>query len=101
MPQAIKQNDTVLIKAGRDRGKSGRVVRVLNKKRQVIVEGVNIVTKFVKEQQGVAQAGIVKLEAPIDISNVALKDPNTEKSGRVGWKALPDGTKERYVKNVE
>ena len=99
MPQSIKQNDTVLVLAGKDRGKSGRVTRLLLKKRQVVVEGVNVVTKFVKERQGVAQAGIVKVEAPIDISNVALKDPNTEQSGRVGWRVLADGSKERFVKD--
>jgi len=101
MPRAIRKNDTVVVTAGKDKGKQGRVLQVLSRKRQVIVEGVNTVTKAVKERQGVRQAGLIKREAPLDISNVAYKDPNSENYGRVGWKTLADGSKERFIRNAD
>lgn len=95
----IRNGDTVFVNAGKDRGKTGKVSRILTKKnrRYVIVEDVNVSTKHIKQRQGVTQSGRVKFPAPIDISNVALVDTNANISGRVGWKILPDGSKERFV----
>lgn len=99
MGQLIRNGDTVLVNAGKDRGKTGKVSRILTKgsKRYVVVEDVNVSTKHIKNRQGVTQSGKVKFPAPIDISNVSLYDTNANIAGRVGWKILPDGNKERFV----
>ena len=98
MAQRIRRGDQVKVIAGKDRGKQGEVARVLTKKRLVVVEGVNVVTRHVKQRQGTAQAGIIHQEAPIPISNVAYVDPETGESGRVGFRILEDGTKVRVIR---
>lgn len=82
----IKQGDTVTVIAGRDKGKSGVVIKTLRDKNQVIVEGVNTVKKHVKGDNG----GIVDMTHPIDASNVALSDPKTGKPTRVGYEIKGD-----------
>lgn len=100
MAQKIQKDDTVRVIYGRDRGKTGKVVRVLPKHNTVIVSGVNRVTKHVGSRQGVSQTGLVKKEAPIPLSSVAYVDPNSDRSGRVGWNTLEDGTKDRVIRNA-
>jgi large subunit ribosomal protein L24 len=81
----IKRNDQVIVIAGKDKGKQGRVLRVVADKGRVLVEGVNIVTKHKKPNpQTNSQGGILKQEAPIHISNVALMDAEG-KATRVGF----------------
>ena len=99
MAQRIRRGDQVKVISGKDRGKQGEVARVLLKKGLVVVDGVNLVTRHVKQRPGTAQAGIIKQEAPIQISNVAYVDPETGDSGRVGFRILEDGTKVRVVRN--
>ena len=100
MAQArIKRDDQVLVISGKDKGKRGAVIRVLLSDNRVVVEGVNIVTRHVKAQPGIAQTGMVQGEAPISLSNVMLIDPETGKAGRTGQKVLEDGTKVRVVKS--
>tara|TARA_A100001037_G_scaffold204370_1_gene182819 strand:- start:212 stop:526 length:315 start_codon:yes stop_codon:yes gene_type:complete len=100
MSQArIKRDDQVLVISGKDKGKRGAVIRVLVADNRVVVEGVNIVTRHVKAQPGIAQTGMVQGEAPISLSNVMLIDPETGKAGRTGQKVLEDGTKVRMVKS--
>ncbi|MBG82316.1 MAG: 50S ribosomal protein L24 [SAR202 cluster bacterium] len=100
MAQArIKRDDQVLVISGKDKGKRGAVIRVLLSDNRVVVEGVNIVTRHVKAQPGIAQTGMVQGEAPISLSNVMLIDPETGKAGRTGQKVLEDGTKVRMVKS--
>ena len=71
----IKKGDTVIVNAGDDRGKQGRVVRVLVSKNKAVVEGVNVVSKSTKPSAKHPQGGIVKMEAPIHVSNLSLIDP--------------------------
>ena len=95
----IKRNDEVIVIAGRDKGKRGKVVKVLEGK--LLVAGVNIVKKHQKPnpQRG-TQGGIVDKEAPIDVSNVAIFNPQTQKADRVGFKVLEDGKKVRCFKST-
>ena len=101
MAKSIRRDDTVLVIYGRDRGKTGKVVRVLPKRKAVIVAGINQVTRHTAARQGVAQTGLVKKEAPIPLSSVQYMDPNTNKAGRVGWRVLDDLTKDRFVRNAK
>ena len=101
MAARIKKNDRVRVLKGKDRGKEGEVIRIDCKSGRVVVSGVNIMTKHVKNRQGTTQTGLVKSEAPIDLSNVAYVDSNTSEFGRVGWKTLEDGSKTRYIKGSE
>ncbi|MDE6396200.1 MAG: 50S ribosomal protein L24 [Muribaculaceae bacterium] len=94
----IKKGDTVKVIAGDDRGKEGRVLSVEASKNRVIVEGVNIVTKATKPSAKYPQGGLIKKEAPINVSNVALLDPKTGKPTRVGFKKDSDGKSVRYSK---
>jgi len=101
MAAKIKKGDLVVVLRGRDKGKQGRVKKVLKKeernkkgevirtKVRVIVEGVNLRKKHVKATQ-VSEGGIVEFEAPIDISNVMLVDPKTGKPTRVGFETVEE-----------
>lgn len=79
----IKKGDIVYVLAGEDRGKQGRVLKVLVQKQKAIVEGVNMVTKATKPNAQHPQGGLVKMEAPIAISNIALIDPKSGKPTRI------------------
>ena len=82
----IKKNDTVVVLAGNDKGKKGRIIEVLIDKGRVLVEGVNVISRHTKPNAATPNGGIVKKEAPIHISNVALADPKTGVATRVGRK---------------
>ena len=92
----IKKGDTVIVNAGNDKGKTGKVLEVLRDKDRVIVEGVNMVSKHTKPNSQNPQGGIVKQEAGIHISNVQLMD-SSAKPVKVGYKTV-DGKKVRYAK---
>ncbi len=94
----IKKNDTVIVLAGEDKGKTGKVLKVLVSENRAIVEGVNIVSKSTKPSAKFPQGGIVKQEAPIHISNLSLVDPKSGKPTRVGIKLTEDGKKVRVAK---
>jgi len=94
----IRRDDNVLVIAGKDRGKTGKVNRVIREKDRVVVAGVNIATKHVKNRPGIRQAGIIHVEAPLHISNVMLVCPNCGKPTRVAHSFLQDGTKMRSCK---
>lgn len=79
----IKKDDTVFVLAGEDKGKTGKVLKVLVEKQRAIVEGVNMVSKSTKPSAQNPQGGIVKVEAPIHISNLSLIDPKSGKPTRV------------------
>ena len=95
----IKRDDEVVVIAGRDKGKRGKVVRVLADDR-LIVSGINMVKKHQKPnpQMGVP-GGIVEKEAAINVSNVAIFNKATQKADRVGFKILEDGKKVRIFKS--
>ncbi|MEX1035597.1 MAG: 50S ribosomal protein L24 [Sneathiella sp.] len=94
---AVKKGDKVVVLTGKDKGRSGEVVRVLREDRRVVVSGVNMVKRHTKQSQA-EQGGIVEKEAAIHISNVALQDPKDGKATRVGYKNLDDGRKVRFAK---
>ena len=94
----IKKDDTVIVLAGEDKGKTGKVLKVLVEKNRAIVEGVNIVSKSAKPSAKNPQGGIVKMEAPIHISNLTLIDPKSGKATRVAIKKTDDGKKVRIAK---
>ena len=94
----IKKGDTVYVLAGDDKGKTGRVLNVLREQGKAIVEGVNIVSKSTKPNAKAPQGGIIKKEAPIDLSNLAVADPKSGKPTRVGFRFNEDGKKVRYSK---
>ena len=94
----IRKDDIVQVLSGDDKGKRGRVLRVLNKTGKVLVEGVNKVYKHLKPSRQNQQGGRLSKEMPVDVSNVALIDPTTNKPTRVGMRFTADGTKERFAK---
>ena len=94
----IKKNDTVVVLAGEDKGKTGKVLRVIREKERVLVEGINMVSKSQKPSAKNPQGGIVKQEAPIHISNVSLIDPKSGKPTRIGIKVTEEGKKVRIAK---
>lgn len=94
----IKKGDTVYVLSGEDRGKQGRVLSVDANKNRAIVEGVNIVSKSTKPTAKYPQGGIVKMEAPINISNLSLIDPKSGKPTRIGIRVNDKGEKVRYAK---
>lgn len=97
MKLKIKSGDTVRVIAGDHKGSEGKVVRVLREKNKAIVEGVNMISKHVKPSATNPQGGIVKKEAPIHISNIALIDPKTNEATRVAMK-VEEGKKVRVSK---
>lgn len=99
MAAKIRSNDEVIVIAGKDKGKTGKVTRVLSDEHKVVVEGINIHKKHQKANPNLGQpGGIVNVEAPLDISNVAIFNPDTKKADRVGFR-IENGRKVRYFKS--
>lgn len=95
----IKKGDRVIVLTGKDKGRSGNIVKILSNER-VVVEGINMQKKHVRPNpQKNEQGGIKEREASIHISNVAYVNPSTQKADRVGIKVLEDGRKVRYLKS--
>ncbi|MFO7263077.1 MAG: 50S ribosomal protein L24 [Bacillaceae bacterium G1] len=94
----VKTGDMVKVIAGKDKGKTGRILKAFPKKQRVLVEGVNLVKKHTKPSQANPQGGIIEQEAPIHVSNVMPLDPKTGEPTRVGYKVLPNGKKVRIAK---
>ena len=94
----IKKNDTVVVLTGEDKGKTGKVLKVLVDKQRAIVEGVNMVNKSAKPSAKNPQGGFVKQEASIHISNISLIDPTSGKPTRVAMKVNEEGKKVRIAK---
>jgi len=99
--QKIKKGDDVIVRTGKDKGKSGRVVQVL-KNDKVLVEGINRVKKTQKANPNTGvSGGIISKDMPINVSNIGLYNPITKKADRVGFKFLEDGKKVRYFKSTD
>ena len=94
----IKKGDTVVVLAGDDRGKQGRVLSVQVAKQRAIVEGINMVTKHTKPTAKHPQGGRIQMEAPIHISNLSLVDTKSGKPTRIAINVKEDGTKVRIAK---
>ena len=98
----IRKNDNVVVTTGKDRGKRGRVVRVVPDKNRVIVEGVNVIKRHTKANpQRNVKGGVVEREAPLHASNVQLVCPECGKPTRIGRKILGDGRKVRVCRKCE
>ncbi|MHC1726268.1 MAG: 50S ribosomal protein L24 [Syntrophobacteraceae bacterium] len=97
----IKKNDTVKVITGKDKGKSGKVLRVIPKKDRVIVEKINMVKRHMKPNQQTRQGGILEKEAPIQISNLMLICSKCTDPTRVGYKILDDDRKVRFCKKCQ
>ncbi|MFC1917489.1 50S ribosomal protein L24 [Chloroflexota bacterium] len=94
----IKKNDNVLVVAGKDRGKKGKVRFAYPEKKKVIVEGVNFIKKHSRAKGQVKQAGIIDLEAPLNISNVMFLCDKCNHPARLGFRTLEDGRKVRFCR---
>ena len=94
----IKKNDTVLVIAGKDKGKKGKVRFAYPDDERVMVEGINMIKKHTKAKGQVRQAGIIEREAPISVSDVMLLCAKCNKPARVGYSILQDGRKARFCR---
>ncbi|ALG69803.1 50S ribosomal protein L24 [Azospirillum thiophilum] len=97
MAAKIKTKDKVVVLTGKDKGKTGEVLRVIPKENRAVVQGVNVVKKH-QRASARSQGGIIEMEAPINVSNLAHVDPKDGKPTRVGFKILEDGRKVRVAK---
>ena len=97
MASKIRKGDRVVVLSGRDKGKTGDVLKVMPSEDRAIVQGVNMVKRH-QRQTAAQQGGIVAKEASIHLSNIAIIDPKDDKPSRVGFKILNDGRKVRYAK---
>lgn len=94
----IRRNDEVIVITGKDKGKRGRIVRVLDDR--VVVSGVNMIKRHTRANPQLGTAGgIIEKEAPLHVSNVALVNPATGKADRIGYKVLGDNTKARVYRS--
>jgi large subunit ribosomal protein L24 len=104
-PMRIRKDDHVVVTRGKDRGKTGRVIRTEPKRRRLYVEGLNIVKRHQRPRsvkdttRGGEAGGIIEKEGPIDVSNVMLLDPQDNKPTRVGVRR-EDGKRERFAKRT-
>lgn len=95
----VRTGDTVQVIAGNSKGKVGKILSVDKESNRVVVEGANIVTRHIKPTSQNPNGGIVKKEGTIHISNVALVDPSTNQTSRVGRKLNEEGVLQRYFKS--
>ena len=95
----LKKGDTVVVRAGKYKGKTGKVLATHPADNKVTVEGINIVKKHQKPNKAYPQGGIIELTKPIDVSKVGFQDPTSKKATRVGFKLNADGTKTRVAKS--
>ena len=94
----VRKGDTVIVVAGKDRGKRGRVLRVIPEKSRVVIERINMIKKHQRPTQKLRQGGIIEREGPIHLSNVMLVDPTSDRPTRIGMRALADGKKVRVAR---
>jgi large subunit ribosomal protein L24 len=94
----VKKDDTVLVLAGKDKGKTGKVLKAMPAENRVIVESVNMIKKHQRPGRMGQDSGIIEREAPLNASNVMLVCSNCKEASRTGKKILEDGTKVRYCK---
>jgi large subunit ribosomal protein L24 len=97
MAAKVRKGDRVVVTAGRDKGKSGEVLRVYTSDERVLVTGVNVVKRH-QRQTAKAQGGIVSKESPIHLSKISHVDPKTGAPTRIGFKVLADGRRVRFAK---
>ena len=93
----IKKGDSVCVLTGKDKGKSGQVLRIFPNRDKALIQGINMVKKHTKPSSN-SKGGIENIEMPIHISNIAFNDPKLSKPSRIGFKILDDGKKVRFSK---
>lgn len=98
MAARIKKDDTVVVLAGKDKGATGKVLKVFVEEQRVLVEGVNMAKRHTAPNVTYPQGGVIAKEASLHISNVALRDPKTGKATRVGFKFVGEGAQRRKVR---
>ncbi len=94
----VKKGDMVVVMAGNDKGKEGKVLKVFPDKNRIIVEKVNLIKKHTRASRDVPQGGIIEKEGPIHVSNVMLVCPTTGRPTRIGKEILSDGSRARVSK---
>ncbi len=97
----IRKNDLVQVIKGKDKGKKGKVLRFFPDSKRAIVEGINTVKQFKRKTQQDPQGGIVSVEAPISISNLAFFCKKCNRGVRLGYMLLKDGEKSRFCKSCK
>ena len=94
----VRKGDTVIVVAGKDRGKRGRVLRLIPGQSRVVVERINMIKKHQRPTQKLRQGGIIEREGSIHLSNVMLVDPTNDRATRIGMRMLADGRKVRVAR---
>ncbi len=94
----IRRDDTVVVIAGKDKGKNGKVRQSFSKESRVVVDGVNMVKRHMRPRGTARQAGIIEREAPLHVSNVMLLCPKCNRPTRIGFRILEDGSRVRVCK---
>jgi large subunit ribosomal protein L24 len=94
----LKKGDLVIVRSGKERGKTGVILSVQPKLNAVTVEGINIIKKHVKPSKSNPQGGILEITKPITVSKVAIVEPTSKKASRIGYVINKDGTKSRVFK---
>ncbi|MFT0892432.1 50S ribosomal protein L24 [Pseudochelatococcus sp. G4_1912] len=97
MAAKIKKGDKIVVLAGRDKGQTGEVLRVIPDEARALVRGVNLVKRHTRQTTS-NEGGIISKEAPLHLSNIAIADPKDGQPTRVGFKVLEDGRKVRFAK---
>lgn len=97
----IKKNDTVMVIKGRDRGKTGKVMRVIPEQGRLVIERLNVVKRHSKPRGAASPGGIVEKEAPLRIENVMIMCDRCNAPVRAGWKTAADGTKSRICRRCK
>ena len=93
----IKKGDSVFVICGKDKGKTGQVLKIFPTRNKALIQGINMVKKHTKPSAN-TKGGIENIEVPIHISNLAFNDPKLNKASRIGFKILEDGKKVRFSK---
>ncbi len=97
MAARIRKGDKVVVLTGKDKGRSGEVIKVMPAEERALVRGINMVTRH-QRQTAAQEGGLVRKEASIHLSNIAVADPDSGKPTRIGFKRLEDGRKVRFAK---
>jgi large subunit ribosomal protein L24 len=97
MAARIRKGDKVVVLTGKDKGRSGEVIKVMPAEERALVRGINMVTRH-QRQTAAQEGGLVRKEASIHLSNIAVADPDSGKPTRIGFKRLADGRKVRFAK---
>jgi large subunit ribosomal protein L24 len=97
----IRKNDTVKIIQGKDKGKKGKIIRVLPKENKIVVEGLNLVVKHVRPKRENEKGQKIKMAVPLNVSNVMLVCPACKEPIRVSYKILADGRKQRFCRKCK